>query len=66
MPPGGYKIEVVAVIPLRRNGRFIMHRHVVDTERLDQEHEVWARLSEMAQSKLCDIADRAEIEGKIR
>lgn len=66
MPPGGYKIEVVAVIPLRRQGRIIMHRHVVDTERLDHEHEVWARLSEMAQAKLCDIADRAELEGKIR
>jgi len=62
--PCDFTVEIRAIVPIRKDGRIRLYPQVLDTRTgLKDETELWVTIAELAQSRLCDAADRAEIEG---
>lgn len=62
--PHFYQLEIRAIVPIRKDGRIRLYPKVLSTMKdIETETELWAAISEFAQGKLCDCADRAEVKG---
>ena len=54
----GMLLRVMAMVPVGSN----RVEHQIARRQCEREEDVWLALAEMAQSRLCDLADMAEIE----
>lgn len=59
---GQYQLAIVVTAPTRRNGVMKPIRTTIDKVVADDESQLWASLSSLAQDRLCDAADRVELK----